>query len=56
MVELAREAGGERYCLGYAGDSFNTAVYLARGGVKVSYLTRLGDDPIQRALSPSRVK
>ena len=45
MVELAREAGGERYCLGYAGDSFNTAVYLARGGVQVSYLTRLGDDP-----------
>lgn len=28
-----------------AGDTYNTAVYLARSGLPVSYLTRLGDDP-----------
>lgn len=44
MVELAREAGGDTYRLAYAGDSFNTAVYMARRGIEVSYLTRLGDD------------
>lgn len=33
------------YRRGVAGDTFNTAVYLARLGCQVSYLTRLGDDP-----------
>src|SRR5262249_30411613 len=44
MVELARGADG-RYGLAYGGDSFNTAVYLARAGVEVAYATALGDDP-----------
>lgn len=43
MVELA--GAGDGYRLGFAGDTFNTAVYLARAGHAVSYLTRLGDDP-----------
>jgi 2-dehydro-3-deoxygluconokinase len=44
MVELTRGDDG-RYSLGYGGDTFNTAVYLARAGVPVAYATALGDDP-----------
>jgi 2-dehydro-3-deoxygluconokinase len=44
MVELARGNDG-RYSLAYGGDTFNTAVYLARAGIPVSYATALGDDP-----------
>ncbi|WP_153039071.1 sugar kinase [Microbulbifer sp. Q7] len=53
MVELAPQAsvqgrsGGDKPLLAqsYAGDTYNTAVYIARGGVSVSYVTLLGDDP-----------
>ena len=44
MVELARGDDG-RFGLGYGGDTFNTAIYLARAGVGVAYATLLGDDP-----------
>lgn len=44
MVELSRGPDG-RYGLAFGGDTFNTAVYLARAGVEVSYATALGDDP-----------
>ncbi|MDI4666303.1 sugar kinase [Xanthobacter autotrophicus] len=43
MVELARGSDG-RFSLAYGGDTFNTAVYLARCGVDVAYATALGDD------------
>jgi 2-dehydro-3-deoxygluconokinase len=43
MVELARGDDG-RYGLAYGGDTFNTAVYLARAGIDVAYATALGDD------------
>lgn len=43
MVELAR-GSDERFGLAYGGDTFNTAVYLARAGVDVAYATALGDD------------
>jgi len=43
MIELARGNDG-RYALAYGGDTFNTAVYLARAGVDVAYATALGDD------------
>jgi 2-dehydro-3-deoxygluconokinase len=43
MVELARGDDG-RFGLAYGGDTFNTAVYLARAGVDVAYATALGDD------------
>lgn len=49
MVELARGADG-RFGLSYGGDTFNTAVYLARCGVSVAYATRLGDDPYSAAI------
>ena len=45
MIEL-REAEGGLYARGYGGDTLNTAVYLARLGMTVDYLTALGDDPI----------
>ncbi len=44
MVELARGGDG-RFGLSYGGDTFNTAVYLARSGAPVRYATALGDDP-----------
>jgi 2-dehydro-3-deoxygluconokinase len=43
MVELARGGDG-RFGLACGGDTFNTAVYLARCGVDVAYATALGDD------------
>lgn len=48
MLELAPagEANGKKLlALGYAGDTYNTAVYLARLGVRTAYFSRLGDDP-----------
>lgn len=44
MVEMSAVGDEGLYRRGVAGDSFNTAVYLARAGCSVSYLTRLGDD------------
>jgi len=43
MIELREEADG-RLSRGYGGDTFNTAVYLARLGVQTDYVTALGDD------------
>ncbi len=44
MVELS-VAGPGHLTQTYGGDSLNTAVYLARLGVAVDYVTALGDDP-----------
>jgi 2-dehydro-3-deoxygluconokinase len=43
MIELARGSDG-RFALSCAGDTFNTAVYLARAGIDVGFATALGDD------------
>jgi 2-dehydro-3-deoxygluconokinase len=43
MVELARGPDG-RFGLAFGGDTFNTAVYMARSGADVAYATALGDD------------
>lgn len=43
MVEMARGSDG-RFSQGCGGDTFNTAVYLARQGHDVAYATALGDD------------
>jgi 2-dehydro-3-deoxygluconokinase len=43
MIEL-RQAHGGLYARGYGGDTLNTAVYLARLGINVDYVTALGDD------------
>ena len=45
MIELKQAQGG-LYSRGYGGDTLNTAVYLARLGVGVDYITALGDDSL----------
>lgn len=44
MIELS-ELGGGQLSRTHGGDTLNTAVYLARLGVEVDYVTVLGDDP-----------
>jgi 2-dehydro-3-deoxygluconokinase len=44
MIEMARGSEG-RFTMACGGDTFNTAVYLARAGINVAYATALGDDP-----------
>jgi 2-dehydro-3-deoxygluconokinase len=53
MIELRQAQGGPQtgtqgglYSRGYGGDTLNTAVYLARLGVDVDYITALGDDAL----------
>jgi 2-dehydro-3-deoxygluconokinase len=45
MIEL-KQADGGLLSRGYGGDTLNTAVYLARLGAGVDYITALGDDPL----------
>lgn len=49
MLELAPQHtkvdGAPFYAQSFAGDTYNTAVYLARSGLAVGYVTLLGDDP-----------
>lgn len=44
MIEMSRGTDG-RFGQACGGDTFNTAIYLARGGIEVAYATALGDDP-----------
>jgi 2-dehydro-3-deoxygluconokinase len=44
MIEMTRGNDG-RFGTACGGDTFNTAVYLARAGIEVAYATALGDDP-----------
>jgi 2-dehydro-3-deoxygluconokinase len=44
LIELGRGADGA-FTLGCGGDTFNTAIYLARSGVEVALATAVGDDP-----------
>ena len=47
---MARGADGS-FAMGCGGDTFNTAVYLARAGIDVCYATALGDsDPFSRSI------
>ena len=48
-IEFARGGDG-RFGLGFNGDTFNTAVYLARAGIPVTYATAMGDDPYSEGL------
>lgn len=43
MIELS-SLGEDRFQLAFGGDTLNTAVYLARCGARVDYVTALGDD------------
>ncbi|CAN5430264.1 sugar kinase [soil metagenome] len=44
MIELS-EAGQGLMAMSFGGDTLNTAIYLARCGAAVDYVTALGDDP-----------
>ena len=46
MLELAIGSGDRQ--LGYGGDVFNTAMYLARLGASVEFVSALGGDPFSR--------
>jgi 2-dehydro-3-deoxygluconokinase len=43
VIELVRDGDG-RFALGYAGDTFHAAIYLARNGTEVAFATALGGD------------
>jgi 2-dehydro-3-deoxygluconokinase len=49
VVELARGSDG-RFGLTSGGDTFNTAIYLARAGISTAYATALGDDPFSDSI------
>ncbi|WP_424627101.1 sugar kinase [Bradyrhizobium sp. SYSU BS000235] len=49
MIELTQGAGNQ-LTQGFGGDTLNTAVYLARLGMQVDYITALGDDPFSDEL------
>ena len=49
MIELS-QAGNGLLRRGWGGDTLNTAVYLARLGVAVDYVTALGDDPLSEEM------
>jgi 2-dehydro-3-deoxygluconokinase len=49
IVELARGADG-RFALASGGDTFNTAIYLARAGAPAAFASALGDDPYSDAI------
>jgi 2-dehydro-3-deoxygluconokinase len=58
MLELSRRPGvgpsdHGSTALSYGGDTLNTAVYLSRLGVSVSYVTALGDDPLSSEMIES---
>jgi 2-dehydro-3-deoxygluconokinase len=49
MMELSEHPDGT-LTRGFGGDTLNTALYLARLGVAVDYVTALGDDPFSDAM------
>jgi 2-dehydro-3-deoxygluconokinase len=48
-IELARGGDG-RFALASSGDTFNTAIYLARAGQPAAFASALGDDPYSDAI------
>jgi 2-dehydro-3-deoxygluconokinase len=49
MIEMARGGDG-RFAMACGGDTFNTAIYLSRAGIDVTYATALGDDPYSEGI------
>lgn len=49
MVELSEHPDGTM-SRGFGGDTLNTALYMARLGVDVEYVSALGDDPLSDAM------
>jgi 2-dehydro-3-deoxygluconokinase len=44
IIELARVGDG-RFAMSCGGDTFNTAIYVARAGLRTAFASALGDDP-----------
>jgi len=58
MLELSRSPSALNHdrnntALSYGGDTLNTAVYLSRLGLSVSYVTAVGDDPLSSEMIES---
>ncbi|MEM8789913.1 MAG: sugar kinase [Pseudomonadota bacterium] len=53
MAEMAPTKSDGEFRLGFAGDTFNTAWYMARCApdLDVAYFTALGDDPLSRRMA-----
>jgi 2-dehydro-3-deoxygluconokinase len=49
MIELARGGDG-RFGIACGGDTFNTAIYLARGGAEVAFASAVGEDPYSEGI------
>lgn len=49
MIEIVRSPDGGT-AFGYAGDTLNTSVYMARLGLRPHYVTALGTDPFSDAM------
>jgi 2-dehydro-3-deoxygluconokinase len=49
LIELRRGADG-RFTVSCAGDTFHTALYLARAGLPAGFATAIGDDPYSESL------
>ena len=49
MIELSRGGDG-RFTITCGGDTFNTAIYMARGGISTAFATAVGDDPYSDAI------
>jgi 2-dehydro-3-deoxygluconokinase len=49
LIELARGADGT-FAPSCGGDTFNTAVYLARAGIETAFATAVGDDPYSNSV------
>ena len=49
IVEQARGVDG-RFALTSSGDTFNTAIHIARAGVTTASASALGDDPFSDAI------
>ena len=52
MIEFSQTPDGA-FRRGFGGDTLNTALYLSRLGVDVSYVTALGDDALSEAMLTS---
>ncbi len=50
MIELSRATGSDTWRMGFAGDTANVAIYCARSGAPVSYLSAVGSDPFSEEL------
>ena len=49
MIELSNETNN-KFILGYAGDTANTAIYFSRLGANSAYITSVGSDKLSKEM------